>query len=151
MQGGGGPSAGLVEKTSDPFAPRRVVAFSRRGGGSAVPEPRHVASIRPRAAGAVEARATRVEKKTRRRKPQIWHCQTYQVDCTSEKNMLALKATSCHQRKAAEIAGTPYCATCDRKFQLAGHLATHMQSRRHASPAARISFCWSLEQGALMV
>jgi len=63
--GGGGTAAGLVEETSDLFAPRRVAAFAASGGGAAVPEPGHVAGIRPRTAQAVEARATRAEKKAR--------------------------------------------------------------------------------------
>jgi len=138
-QGGGGPAVGTVEETSDPFAPRRVAAFAASGGGAAVPEPRQVAGIRPRTARAIEARATRAEKKARRRKPQVWHCKTCKVDCTSAKNMLAHKASSGHQRKAAEHAGTPHCGTCDRTFESAGHLATHMQSRRHASTAVRLN------------
>jgi len=138
-QGGGGPAVGLVEETSDPFAPRRVAAFAASGGGAAAPERRQVAGIRPRTARAVEARATRAEKKARRRKPQVWHCKTCKVDCSSAKNMLAHKASSGHQRKAAEPAGTPHCGTCDRTFESAGHLATHMQSRRHASTAVRMN------------
>jgi len=138
-QGGGGPAVELVEETSDPFAPRRVAAFAARGGGAAVPEPRQVAGIRPRTARAFEARATRAETKARRRKPQVWHCKTCKVDCSSAKNMLAHKASSRHQRKAAEHAATPHCGTCDRTFESAGHLATHMHSRRHASTAVRMN------------
>jgi len=138
-QGGGGSAVGLVEETSDLFAPRRVAVFAARGGWAAVPEPRQVAGIRPRTARAVEARATRAEKKARLRKPQVWLCKTCKVDCSSAKNMLAHKTSSRHQRKAAKHAGTPNCGTCDRTIESAGHLATHMQSRRHASTAVRMN------------
>jgi len=72
-QGGGGLVAGAVEETSDPFAPRRVAVFAASGGGAAVVEPRQVAGIRARTARAIEARATRSEKKARLRKPQVRH------------------------------------------------------------------------------
>jgi len=138
-QGGGGPAVGTVEETSDPFAPHRVAAFSARGGGAAVPEPRQVAGIRPRTARAIEARATRAEKKARRRQPQVWHCKTCKVDCSSAKIILAHKASSGHYRKAAEPAGTRHRWTCDKTFESAGHLATHMQSRHHAATAVRMN------------
>jgi len=63
---------GLYE-TSDPFAPRRVAVFPASSGGAAVAEPRQVAGIRSRTARAIEARATRAEKKARLRKPQVRH------------------------------------------------------------------------------
>jgi len=138
-QGGGWPAVGTVEETSDPFAPRGVAAFAARGGGAAFPEPRQVAGFLPRTARAIEARATRAEKKARRRQPQVWHCKTCKVDCSSAMNMLAHKASSGHQRKAAEPAGTPHCGTCDKTFESAGHLATHMQSRHHAATAVRMN------------
>jgi len=114
--GGGRRGVGLEEDTSDPFSPRRVAAFAASGSGAAVAEPRQVAGIRPRTARVTEARATLAEKKARRPKPQVWHCKTFQVDCTSAKNMLAHKATSGHERKAAEHAGTPHCVS------VTGHL-----------------------------
>jgi len=64
-QSGGGSAVGTGEDTSDPIAPRRVAAFAATGVRAAFPEPRQVARIRPRVAGAIEARNTRALKKAR--------------------------------------------------------------------------------------
>jgi len=52
--------------------------------------------------------------------------------------MLANKASSGHQREAVEQTRTSHCGTSDRTCESAGHFATHMQSRRHASSALRL-------------
>jgi len=75
-QGGAGPAVGPVKETSNRFAPHRVSAFAATGGGAAASEPLQVSGIRPRTAREIEVRATRAEKKRRRRKPQAWHCDT---------------------------------------------------------------------------